>query len=141
MKFDYNEIIHVDINSPPHNSFVGISSFFSFCTTVIPLFLGTTKIGLIHTLSEIGLMIPTSESFNISALTTSFIFGLNVLWLSILGGKLSSISMQSVGLIHLMSTIDHPINVLFYLSTLSNLSFLCSLIEFEIMIGNVEDSS
>ena len=47
---------------------------------VIPPFFGTTRTRLSHWLSEIGYIIPTSNSLTTSFLTTSFMVGLRHLY-------------------------------------------------------------
>ena len=99
---------------------VGTISSFAFFTTVIPLFFGTTWIGLTHLLSEIGKITPTSRSFKISFLTTSFIAGLSLLCASLCGFTSSSINilcMHIAGLIPLMSAILHPMASLYFFNT------------------------
>ena len=63
----------------PITVLIGINSFFSFATIVIPLFFGTHFIGLIHELSDIGYMIPASNHLMIFFFTTSFIMGFSLL--------------------------------------------------------------
>jgi len=56
----------------------GITSFFSFLMTIIPPFLGTTYTRLIHELSDIGYIIPSSSNLTTPFLTTSFLAGLSL---------------------------------------------------------------
>src|SRR5262249_23213128 len=70
---------------------VGINSFFSLSTTVIPPFLGTTCTGLTHELSEIGYIRPASNNLITSVFTISFMFGFSLLWGCITGWCPSSI--------------------------------------------------
>src|SRR5262249_26886782 len=91
---------------------VGINSFFSLRTTVIPPFLGTTCTGLTHELSEIGYINPASSNLITSIFTTSFMFGLSLFWGCITGWCASSIRIlcvQKEGFIPFMSDIFHAI--------------------------------
>src|ERR1044072_4540695 len=90
---------------------VGIKSLFSFATTVMPPFFGTTCTGLTHLLSEIGYITPASRSLMTSSLTTSFIIGLSRLCGCTIGLTFSSnkiLCMQSAGLIALIAPIVQP---------------------------------
>src|SRR5262249_45878040 len=105
---------------------VGINSFFSLSTTVIPPFLGTTCTGLTHELSEIGYINPASSNLITSVFTTSFMFGLSLLWGCITGWCPSSIRIlyvQKDGFIPFISEIFQEIAPLYFLNTSNSLSF------------------
>ena len=67
------------------------NSFFSFHTWLRPVFLGRTCTGFTHSLSEIGKIIPNSNSLRISFITTSFIAELSFLWRFLTGLLLTQV--------------------------------------------------
>src|SRR5262249_7822171 len=110
----------------PVTVLVGINSFFSLRTTVIPPFLGTTYTVLTHELSEIGYINPISSNLITYAFTTFFMFGFSLLCGWITGWCPSSIRIlcvQKDGFIPFMSDSFHAIAPLLFLSTFNNLSF------------------
>src|SRR5262249_11362972 len=123
---------------------VGINSFFSLSTTVIPPFLGTTCTGLTHALSEIGYISPASSSLITSVFTTSFMFGFSLLWGCITGWCPSSIKIlcvQKDGFIPLISEIFHAIASLYFVSISNSFSFSIVVSSADIITGSLEPFS
>ncbi|CAL1371294.1 unnamed protein product [Linum trigynum] len=110
----------------PVTARIGINSFFSLQTTVIPPFFGTIWVGLAHLLSDIAKMILASISFTISARTTASKFGVNLRCSCLNGLTSSSIRIlweHKDGLMPLMSVIFHAMALSYFCSRATSLLF------------------
>ncbi|KAJ0934730.1 hypothetical protein HanRHA438_Chr03g0110831 [Helianthus annuus] len=110
----------------PVSVLVGMSSFFSLVTTVIPPFFGTTWTGLTHGLSKMGYISPTSKSLMTFFFTTSYTLGLAHLcgWIAALqSSSIKILCVHMEGLMPLMPISFHAISVLCLFSRLSHFSF------------------
>jgi hypothetical protein len=99
----------------PVTNLVGKNSLFSFFTTVMPPFFGTTCTGLTHSLSEIEYIMPASSNLITSFFTTSLRLVFKILYGSREGLWSSSSKircMQREGFSPLRSSIEYLITFL-----------------------------
>jgi hypothetical protein len=107
----------------PVTNLVGKRSLFSFFTTVMPPFFGTTCTELTHSLSEIGYIMLISSNLITSFFTTSLRLGFNLLCGSREGLWSSSSKircMQREMFSPLRSSIEYPIAFLCNLNSCKN---------------------